>query len=828
MALKLRQDLVRNTDAACEGCPLAGRNTYVPPDGPAQTPYAIVGESPGSTERFSGKPFVGESGEILWGTARQFGLTRDQVYVTNVVKCYAPSTSKNSTLGAAARICRKRLLDELAEHGVKWVLALGNEALEALTGLRGITKFAGHPQVVTNGDRTLRVLPAVHPASMLYVGEGLAAKFYLDFARYVGYWVNECRAPETKQLFRDYQVIDSEAEALTFLKSLKAHEFVAVDIETSGFSLDFDEILCVCFSCNGADATILPDTFLYKQSVVDAFNALKQVKWIGHNIAFDFVRLYWKLGIELKPYFDTMVAHYNFCELEGTHDLKSLARDECGAPDWEAPIQAVLKQAKVDSYAVIPRPMLYLYAAQDGIYTWQLFELFSERLRQSHNVDLARNFYDNLMPIVHLCIDMQLNGLRVDENRLAGLRISFGEQEVNTKQELTNWAKRLAPNKAWPKNTFNPNSWQQIGYLLYDVLKAPGWSKSKVEGMPAQLSQAGGDKKDRTTAKAQLERLTYQPEPIKGFVELLLSYRGAKHIRTHYLTHFEPISDGRIHPIYQVHRAVTGRLASTEPNVLNMPHKGGIRGLIVPEEGNVLIAADYSQAELRVAAMLSNDATFKGVYERGEDIHDRFATRFYGPDYTKIQRVIAKSFVFGKLYGRGWRSIAATFGLTKDAALAMMRELDAMMPTFKEWCDNQFRIAQEQGYVGTPLGRRRRFPLITRNNAHEVRRYCVNSPIQATSSDILLLALRRVNSWIGDYDGKVLMPLHDSGNFECPEEVRDEVATRIVADMEAAPKIIFGDDCIPFKVDIEYGYSLEESLLSSIDPDRELIESLIA
>jgi len=259
-----------------------------------------------------------------------------------------------------------------------------------------------------------------------------------------------------------------------------------------------------------------------------------------------------------------------------------------------------------------------------------------------------------------------------------------------------------------------------------------------------------------------------------------------------------------------------------------MPHKGGIRNLIVPEEGNILIAADYSQAELRVAAMLSGDETFKGVYIRGEDIHDRFSTRFYGPEYTKIQRVIAKSFVFGKLYGRGWHSIAETFGLTRDAALAMMRELDAMMPTFKEWCDSQFRIAQEQGYVGTPLGRRRRFPLITRNNAHEVRRYCVNSPIQATSSDILLLALRRVNSWIGDYDGKVLMPLHDSGNFECPEEVRDEVATRIVADMEAAPKIIFGDDCIPFKVDIEYGYSLEESLLSSIDPDRELIESLIA
>lgn len=824
MALKLRQDLVRNTDAACEGCPLAGRNTYVPPDGPAQTPYAIVGESPGSTERFSGKPFVGESGEIIWSTLSQFGLKRSDVYVTNVVKCYAPPSSKNSTLSKAARVCKHRLMTELESHGAKWILALGNEALEALTGMRGITSQAGKLIPLKNG---MKVIPAVHPAAMLRVSAELAAKFYMEFVRYVSYWANECSVPTPAPLFRDYQVIDSEAEAIAFLKGLKAHEYVAVDIETSGFDLDYDEILCVVFSCNSADATILPDHLLYKQSVVDAFNALKGVKWVGHNIAFDFVRLSWKLGIELKPYFDTLVAHYNLSEM-GPHDLKTLAQVECGAPDWEAPIKAALKQSKLDSYAVIPRPMLYLYAAQDGIYTWQLFELFSERLRKTYNADLKRNFFDNLMPIVHLCIDMQLNGMRVDVDRLADLRLQFGDIEQSSRTSLRKVANRLVPNKPWPKGEFNPNSPQQVAKILYDVLKAPVWSESKIEGTAAQLSQSGGEKPDRTTAKAQLERLTYQPEPIKGFADMMLSYRNAKHVRTHYLNHFEPISDGRIHPIYQVHRTVTGRLASTEPNVLNMPHKGGIRNLIVPEEGNILIAADYSQAELRVAAMLSGDETFKGVYIRGEDIHDRFSTRFYGPEYTKIQRVIAKSFVFGKLYGRGWHSIAETFGLTRDAALAMMRELDAMMPTFKEWCDSQFRIAQEQGYVGTPLGRRRRFPLITRNNAHEVRRYCVNSPIQATSSDILLLALRRVNSWIGDYDGKVLMPLHDSGNFECPEEVRDEVATRIVADMEAAPKIIFGDDCIPFKVDIEYGYSLEESLLSSIDPDRELIESLIA
>ena len=152
-----------------------------------------------------------------------------------------------------------------------------------------------------------------------------------------------------------------------------------------------------------------------------------------------------------------------------------------------------------------------------------------------------------------------------------------------------------------------------------------------------------------------------------------------------------------------------------------------------------------------------------------------------------------------------------------------------MMPEFKRWCDEAVPHRHGTGVCQySPWAVDVAFRLLPRNNANEVQRYCVNAPIQVTSSDILLMALRHINTWIGDYDGKVLMPLHDSGNFECPEEAKDEVATRIVADMEDAKRKVFGPDCIPFKVEVEYGYSLEESLLSSIDPDQELLDALTA
>jgi DNA polymerase-1 len=189
------------------------------------------------------------------------------------------------------------------------------------------------------------------------------------------------------------------------------------------------------------------------------------------------------------------------------------------------------------------------------------------------------------------------------------------------------------------------------------------------------------------------------------------------------------------------------------------------------------------------------------------------ATWFYGPDYSKTQRVIAKAFVFGVMYGRGARSIAFGFGIPLEEAYEKMNILFSQMPRLRSWANHELRRdILTKGYVSTPLGRRRRFAMATADNYGAIRRFVVNSPIQGTASDILMLAMRNIQRWAPDYGAKLLFPLHDAVNLEVPEEHLHEVAMRTVWEMWQAPQQVFGPDCIPFKVDIDYGVSLQEDV----------------
>jgi len=802
--------------AKCSGCPCGDSFIFVPDSGPEQTEFAIVGEGPGDQERFEKKPFVGPAGKLLWANVAQAGLRREQVFVTNTVSCYIHMDAKKTNYPLAAAKCRQDLIERLQFRDVKYVLALGNEALEALTGDRSITKNQGRVYDVGG----MKVIACVHPAALLRSGTFASAGF-TQFAKTIKLWALGCRTVEPRATFKDYRVIDDPREAVEFFRrDMKGTMYAVVDIETSGHDLDNDGILCLVISRGEADATVLSDEALNEEALNAWREIAPAVKWIGHSLIYDLVRIKKYLGVTLEPYFDTILAHYSFDEERGSHGLKQLAAQEFDAPDWEGDLAQYLQKPATDSYAWLPRKVLYEYCAQDGIYTWMLYELFSDRLRKPENEDLHHLFYDFLMPAVPLCIEMQLNGIHVDTSKLALMFINSKTQEDAEEATLQGIALRESG-----LASYNPRSAQQTSKILYDVLGAPVWSKSRL-GLTKTLTETGGDRPDMTTCKAQLLRLSYHDElpKISNFAKHLLAYREAKHLRTHYLDHFQPLEDGRIHPQFSLFASVTGRLASTDPNVMNMSHTNGIRGVPCAEPGNVLVTVDYSQHELRVAAMLSGDETLRDIYRSGKDIHNTVATWFYGEHYTKVQRVIAKSFVFGLLYGRGWQSIADSFGISKDEALEKMHIINSLMPTFDAWREEQFRRVLKQGYVTTPTGRRRRFPVVNQNNENEIRRYCVNAPIQGLASDIQLLAMMRVREWISNYGGLVLMPLHDSGIYEVPEENKDVVASQIVGEMQAIPREVFGSNCIPFIAEADFGHSLDESKLLKVETDQDLVQ----
>ena len=791
------------------GCPASVIRAYVPGDGPLTTEYAIVGEGPGRLERIRRKPFVGPSGDFLWNAVEQARMPKEQVYVTNVEKCYIPQEEKPKQLDTACTICSRTLIKELQDRRVKYVLALGNEALNALTETRGITKARG--QVIERHG--FKIMPTIHPAAILRMPSGTSTKALRDFEEDVSCWANRCSQKETNPIFKDYRVIDKVSQAVEFLYGLRDNPYVVVDIETTGFDLDDDTILCIGFSCGPYDATILTDDVIYKDEVIEAMQALSKhdICWIGHNLNFELVRLEWMLNVRWKAGFDTMLAHYAFDETPGIHDLKSIAQRYLEAPNWEADIKQYLPTSGT-SFGFIPRPVLYRYNAQDLIYTFRLFEMLKEWMSQYVNSRIKNLFDTVLMPGVRLVTDMTLNGLCIDMDAFESMRI---------RSEASIAEKIIILQELARDTDYNPNSSVQTAKVLYETLGAPPYSKSGT-GRAQMISQSGGLQPEHTTNKAQLERLSYwdsMPE-MQRFVKTLIDYRQSQHLLSNYIAHFVPLRDGRIHPNYSLHRSVTGRLASSEPNVMNMSHAGGVRGVVVPELGNVLICADYSQMELRVAAMMSGDEVFRQVYRDGRDIHDDVSKWFYGNNYSKIQRVIAKSFVFGKLYGRGEYSISQSFGISIEEAREKMTLLESLMPRFAAWCTEQHERAISQGFVESPLGRRRRFPVITEQTLHAIKRYAVNAPIQGTASDIQLMAMIEINKWIGDYEGKVLMPLHDSGNYEVPEDLKEKVAELIRNEMVDAPRRVFGQGCIPFTVDIEYGYSLEEASLITVDQEE--------
>ena len=789
----------------CIKCGL-NRKFHVPGVGSEKVDVAILGEAPGREEVRKKEPFVGESGKLLFATLGQAGLTRKEVYTTNVCKCQPTGNAKPSRvqMQCCAGANGTLLVEELKQRGVKLVIALGNTALEILTGHVGITKYRGQPMKAL-ADPNLCILPTFHPAAILR-NVNYFPDFAADLTRAVA--LVKGQAPSEVRT-GPIRVIDNVDEAVAFLDKLRDQPIV-FDVETSGYDHTKDYILSMVFSCSPTDATVITGNALYEPEVQDKLKVMespeRHIQWIGHNAQFDAVFIKQQLGVRPCISFDTLLAHYALDEVS-THDLKVLAAAFLGAPDWEADMSRYLTHPKKDSFAMLPPEVLHRYNGLDGMFTFQLYDMFHAKLDEVGAEDLKRLFYQLLMPATNALVDLTLDGIKVNPVRLEELKVKAIEDAHEAHVAMTRLLGR----------SFNPDSPAQVQIILYDTFHAPTADRSMVSGVPPELTAPAGMAKlsPRTTAMFQLERLTYQGGKLGEFCTQLVRYRRSTKLASTYLANYVPGTDGRIHPSYLLFGTVTGRLASTRPNVLNLPHVGGIRSLIVPEPGNVILVADYSQNELRVLAAMSGAPGLAQIYRDQLDIHDEVSKSFYGPEYSKKQRMIAKSFNFGLVYGRGAYSMAQAFGLGVNEAEEMMETLRARMG-IAPWIQKQHQTVLDQGYVSTPLGRRRRFPLITEQNVAEVRRQAVNAPIQGTGSDLMLLSLIEINTWIRQEGGKILFPVHDSIAMEVPAGHVVEIAKRVRATMLGVPARVLNTD-VAWKVDLECGPSYDEADLQKLE-----------
>jgi len=769
----------------CRDCDLWKTTRYVclMGDGPVPCDLMIVGEAPGEREEDLRRPFQGKAGKLLDKCLKKVGINRNDVYITNVVHCRPPDN--RTPIREEIKACRKYLEDELQAVKPKYVLLLGNVALQGALGRSGITKYRGR---LWEKDG-VTYLATFHPAA------GLRQPRYIqvieaDIKRFAKLAKGGLKPPAE---FR-WTLVNDTASLRECVRDIAQSDAVSFDIETSGLDplAPGGQICCLGIGTPQRNWVI---PFAYPGSrfkdprvarkVYDAiYQATQKVPVVvAHNGKFDNKWLTAKFGQRLPHNFDTMLASYLLDE-NSPHGLKYLSSVHFDAPEYEIPQPVDPEEVSLED--------LGKYCALDVYYTLALYRVFDQELRE--DARLYRVFQQLIMPSSRLFEQVELHGVYVEVDRMTETEQQFAKTVAELEQELM----RLAG------KSINWNSPQQVAQVLYGDLGLPIVALTK-SGKPSTSSE---------------EALPYllDAHPIIG---TLLRYR--EHLKlaqfiTSWKEHIRPETK-RMHPTFKLHGTVTGRLSCTDPNLQQVPRDPTIRTLITAPPGWVLVEADYSQVELRVAAALSRDKTMSRVFQTGGDIHTTTAMAITGlpeEQITKEMRKRAKAVNFGFVYGMGahkfrqYAKVKYNVELTEEEAQHFRERFFELFSELPAWHDRQRRFVKAHNYVRTPIGRIRHLPEVMssdRGVRAEAERRSINSPVQSAASDLNLFAAIRISEAFPN-DVRIIGTVHDAILMEVRESKLSELLPeikRIMEDRDAVSDVFGWDIPLPLEVEVKVG-----------------------
>lgn len=739
-----------------EGYKVEGSKVYLSDDETFNV--VLVAMAPARVELVEGHPLVGESGQHLRRVLHQLGV--DKYYATNVLLCQITS-DLGEIIKAAAECCKERLLEEIRSKHPKLVIALGDLPLRTLTDLDyKITEAVGRLFPSEVGP----LMPALHPAYYLRRPEDA-----MDFT--------ECMRAGVRMLSGTYQqagpveyTLVTGDNAASILEELNHHEYISVDLETSGYSavkLHPDYILEMGLAASSDHAYIVPGPEVYRFK-----DLLETKKCIGWNIKFDALFLK-AVGIDLNIYFDGLLAHYRLDERPHGHGLKRVAQIYLGAADWEADIKRYLPHPKTDSYAIIPKDVLRTYCSKDVCYTYQLWQLLGPEMKDDWV------FWNVLMPATRMFVEVEWHGIKVDPDKILNMHTYLTEELNNLGQEVYTLAGRA----------FNMGSPAQVAEVLYDDFRVP-------------MSLRYG----RSTNKDLLEEYR-DAYPI---VDKILSWREAAKMEGTYIQGLVKNLDNdfRIHPSYKLFGAVTGRLSSEDPSIMNVKRDSKLKEIYLPEPGQLMANFDFKQMELRWYCIYAHDEVLREILmqeptpeepHRG-DPHYAIGAIAFGPGRAMELRVAAKEVVFGVLYLRSLASLEREYG--REVAAELKKAMNELIPKHKEYTENVLEQVRTLGYVESWFKRRRNFPLITSANRHKVEKQAVNMPMQSAASDLNLLAgMLHLWSIKDKYNIRPHFCVHDSSVISIPNK---EVVPMLRKEIEdKAYEIVKG--AMPFTVDVKVG-----------------------
>lgn len=799
----------------CELCPLSG---FV--DDPADICLTASGSDKARVMVVTKMPDSKKYRDIMLRGLKEVGFKEEDLIFAGAVKCV--SFDRNPGKKDIKTCSTNYLAREIDIVKPEWILALGNEALQATTGHSGITKWRGKVEV-KNG---ISVFPTVSPAMVLR-----NPKYLKGWKADLAFFANQVYGREHTHAKPKIFKVRTKEGLQQVIERLKAATVVSYDLETVGFEEWKPESAMVTISMtiwnpdmSRAETYVVPlyhpeSPFRRKwRRVVQLLGKyLSRVKVrVAHNGKFD-DRWLRHFGVDVHCTFDTMLAAHLLDE-NREKGLKELARMLLGAPAWDISTKDLL---------TVELDVILQYNGYDTHWTYELYKVFKQQLLDQPR--LARIFTKLMMPASQVLTDAEMRGIWVDEERLAtNTKIAYDELYA-VEEKLLEYVPEDIPDfigknkRTGGQVNFNASNfarWWLFEYLELPVLKR---GKAKEDGRPGDPSMA--------------EDVLLELKGEHPAVDLMLERSWWQKATSAFFDPYNELidKDSRIHTTFKLHGTVTGRLSSGKEdedkitakvqrrgvNLQQVPRDQMVRGLFGAPPGWQFVEADFSQIELRVVAFLSRDSSMLGIYQRGEDIHTATASWVLGIPLSQVNkdaRKKAKAVNFGFVYGMGAPKFVHTAFTKYDLrfsvgeAAEIRRQFFTNFAGLPKWHAKQRSLANKYKRVQSPLGRVRNLPDIDsadKGVKAEAERQAINSPVQSFASDLTQLSMVLIQKEFErqGIQGFIIGTVHDSLLFEIKEEWLPKALPIIKQTMETLPlRKKFGIDVdVPIVADISVG-----------------------
>ncbi len=596
---------------------------------------------------------------------------------------------------------------------------------------------------------------------------------------------------------KDYYLITDPKKIDSWIEEAEEAGEVAVDTETSSLDPHQTDLIGISLSCKIGKACYIPighdsKKCINKDIVLKKLKPLLEdpsIKKIGQNIKFDFIVLF-KHGINITSMDDTMLMSYVLDAGKNRHNMDTLSeihlnhkpitfKDLVGTGKKEINFSSVDVEKAKD------------YAAEDADITFRLYKKFYKSLKDEKMINIYEVFEK---PMIKILAFMEIEGIKINNQFLKILSSKF-EKKI---EMIQNEVFKIS------KNEFNIASPKQLGEVLYNDLKIADLKKTK--------------KGSFATSASVLEDLAFKGHK---FPQLVLDWRQVSKLKNTYSDslpgHINPQTK-RVHTSFLLAATTTGRLASSNPNLQNIPIKSddgkNIRKAFIAKKGHSLISADYNQIEMRILADLANVKELKKAFKNNEDIHSLTASQIFNVNIDKVgqdQRRKAKAINFGIIYGISQYGLAKQINVSNHEAEEFLSSYFAKFPEIKNYMDQTIKFCRKSGYVNNIFGRRSHFLNINDKN-YNVRNFqeraAINAPIQGSASEIMRLAMIRLEKRLDEQKNKktkILLQIHDELIFETPKEEVKRMSKVIKEEMSSVVKSEQHSFSIPLTVDLNIG-----------------------